>query len=144
MECVRADPRDPNDLGPDDQVHFVVYPSPFEESRAFMVNALGAREYYAGRAMNDVNPHGGEERLSSLGAPRNHRWTARATKGPDYWAATLRLPFASLGLKRGRRQALRFNVSRAADLLGDQESQTLLPPPSERGAERRGWLVFER
>jgi len=143
MERVPADPRDPNDLGPDDQVHVVVHPSQFEESRAFMVNALGAREYYAGRGMNDVNPRGGEENLTNLGAPRNHRWTARATRGPDYWAVTVRLPFASLGLKRGHRQALRFSVSRVADLLGNPETQTLLPPPVDRSEERLGWLVFE-
>ncbi len=144
MELVRADPLDPNDLGPDDQVHFVVYPSQFEESRGFMVNSLGAREFYAGRAMNDVNPVGGEERLSTLGSPKNHRWTAQATQGPDYWAVTLRLPFASLGIERKTCRALRFGVTRVADLLGGYESQTLLPPPIDSGEERMAWLVFDK
>jgi hypothetical protein len=142
MDLLRADPRDPNDLGPDDQVHIVFQPGQFEETRAFLVNALGAREYYAGRAMNDVNPRGGGERLRSLGAARNHRWTARASRGADYWSLTVRLPFAALGLKRGHRRALRFNLARAADLLGRPETQTLLPPQADPGGDRMGWLVF--
>ena len=143
MDRVRADPRDPNDLGPDDQVHIVFQPGQFEETRAFLVNALGAREFYAGRAMNDINPRGGGERLRSLGAARNHRWTARASRGADHWSLTVRLPFAALGLKRGQRRPLRFNLARAADLLGQPERQTLLPPGADPEGDRMGWLVLE-
>jgi hypothetical protein len=143
MDHLRADPRDPNDLGPDDQVHVVFQPSQFEESRAFMINALGSREYYAGRAMTDINPLGGEEWLRSMGAARNYRWTAKTSRGADYWSLTVRLPFAALGLKRGRLRPLRFDLARVADLLGKPEFQTLLPPPADPGAEQMGWMVFD-
>ncbi len=143
MDHLRADPRDPNDLGPDDQVHVVFQPSQFEESRAFMINALGSREYYAGRAMTDINPLGGEEWLRSMGAARNYRWTAKTSRGADYWSLTVRLPFAALGLKRGRLRPLRFDLARVADLLGKPENQTLLPPPADPGAELMGWMVFD-
>jgi hypothetical protein len=144
MENLRADPRDPNDLGPDDQVHVSFFPSQFEDSRGFLINAAGAREYFAGRAMNDINPLCKGEWLGAMGAPSNFRWTARAFRGAGFWSLTVRLPFASLGLKRGHCRPLRFDIGRAADLLGDQEFQTLLPPARPGTGSRLGWLLFDR
>ena len=142
MDRVRADTRDPTALGPDDQVHVVVRPSQFEETRIFLINARGAREYNGARAMNDVDPRGGEERLARLASPPNYRWTAEAAHGADYWSLTIRIPFSALGLSRGHRRPLRFSISRAADLLGKPENQSLMPPPDDPGQEQLGWLVF--
>lgn len=137
MDRLRADPRDPVNLDPDDFVRLDVTRSQFEERRSFGMNAAGAREYGACRAMCDINPHGGEEHLRSLGTARNYRWTVRASRGPDYWSLTMRLPFAALGLKRGQRRPLRF------DIVREPGTQRLLPPPANPVADRLGWLVLE-
>ena len=143
MERLRADPHDPNDLGPDDQVHVSFFSSQFEESRGFLINAAGAREYFAGRAMNDIDPRSGGEWLRAMGAPGNFRWTARSFRGDGFWSLSIRFPLAALGLKRGHLRPLRFDMGRAADLLGDQEFQTLLPANKDATGGRFGWLVFD-
>ena len=144
MDRLCADPRDPIDLWPDDKIHIFLQHSQFVELREFRINAAGSRAYYAARAMNDVNPRM-DTTISAfaIGAARNLHWTARASRGPDYWSLTVRLPFAALGLKRGHRHPLRFDMVRMADNLGKPETQTLLPPSAVPAADRMGWLVLE-
>lgn len=147
MSCVRAQAKDPCQLGSDDQIDLFIETSQFEPQHRFMINALGSREYFEASGMNSISPRVKDSWLDDLAAARNYRWSAKACQSRDGWSLTLRIPFASLGLHSEFPAPIRFQIFRQSDLVEHPEIQCLTesvnPAEPLDGPLNFGWMRFD-